>query len=153
MGVTYVDIQQRVLRQSPLVHHTGEVADVLNEFGLSTAVQEELWVVLLDGVRNIRSVYPVAKGGYHDCDISIPTILSPVFIGATDRFMIAHNHPSGEAAPTQHDLDLTWRLSAAAELLDLMFEDHVIVTPKGEWYSMKGHKQLSPRRGNRVAAS
>jgi DNA repair protein RadC len=152
MGIEFVAIDQRILRELNVVHHTGEVNEVLKEFGLNSAVQEELWVVLLDGTRNIRKVFPVAKGGYHDCDVSIPAILSPVFMGATDRFLVAHNHPSGDVAPTQHDLDLTWRLSAASDLLDLMFEDHVIVTPKGDWYSMRGHKQLRPGRGSKVSS-
>jgi DNA repair protein RadC len=149
--VSLVSIHQRVEHELTVVHNTTEVADVLMEFGLGTSVQEELWVLLLDGARQVRSVYPVAKGGYHDCDISIPTILSPVFLGATDRFLIAHNHTSGDLTPTQHDLELTWRINQAADILDLLFEDHIIVTPSGRWHSMRGSRQMRPSAKSKVA--
>ena len=149
--VPLVTIHQQVERELEVVHNTTEVADILTEMGLSSSVQEELWVGLLDGARQVRGLYPVAKGGYHDCDISIPTLLSPVFLGATDRFFIAHNHPSGDLTPTQHDLELTWRITQAADVLDLMFEDHLIVTPSGRWHSMRGSRQLRPSTKSKVA--
>jgi DNA repair protein RadC len=151
--IEYRVIHQKVERELKVVHNTVEVAEVLEGLGLSSAVQEELWVVLLDGARQVLAVYPVGKGGYHDCDISIPTIIAPVFLGATDRFIIAHNHPSGDTNPTQHDLELTWRINQAADILDLMFEDHIIVTPKGQWHSMRGSRQMRPKGKSKVASS
>lgn len=151
--VPLVTIHQKVERELTVVHNTTEVAEVLMEFGLGTTVQEELWTVLLDGGRQVRGVYPIAKGGYHDCDISIPTVLSPVFVGATDRFIIAHNHPSGDISPTQPDLELTWRISQAADLLDLIFEDHIILTPEGRWYSFRGSRQMRPPKSKSKVSS
>lgn len=140
----FVRIHQEVIADAPILFSTAEIAEAVTHFGLANSVQEELWVMTIDGARHIRAIYAAAKGGYHDCEISLPTLLSPVLLDGCDRFAIAHNHPSGEIKPTDQDLDLTWRLGAAAETVDLVFEDHVIVTPDGGWWSFRGHRQMEP---------
>ncbi|SDV49368.1 DNA replication and repair protein RadC [Chitinasiproducens palmae] len=42
--------------------------------------------------------------------------------------IVAHNHPSGQAAPSEADQRLTYRLKAALELMDVRLLDHMIVT-------------------------
>ncbi|HJQ09073.1 MAG TPA: JAB domain-containing protein [Candidatus Saccharimonadales bacterium] len=44
--------------------------------------------------------------------------------------IIAHNHPSGIAEPSKQDIETTQRLVAAAQLLGITLQDHVIVTRK-----------------------
>lgn len=48
--------------------------------------------------------------------------------------IIAHNHPSGEATPSQRDMGTTQQLIAAGILLGIPLHDHFIVTTKG-YYS------------------
>ena len=51
-------------------------------------------------------------------------------LGAT-ALILAHNHPSGDPAPSQADIDATRRLARSAALLDIVVHDHVIVTSSG----------------------
>jgi len=112
------------------------VAKLVEDLGLSHAAQEEIWVVTLDGDRNIRAVVPVAKGGYHEVFASVPAILSAVLLTGTDRFVLVHNHPSGNLEPTEPDKRLTKGLVEAIHKLDMLFDDHLIVGPTG-WFSMR----------------
>jgi DNA repair protein RadC len=41
--------------------------------------------------------------------------------------ILAHNHPSGVAEPSQADLRITQRLADALKLVDIRVLDHVIV--------------------------
>jgi len=41
--------------------------------------------------------------------------------------ILAHNHPSGVAEPSQADERITGRLKAALELVDIRLLDHLIV--------------------------
>ena len=109
----------------------------LDEMGLASSAQEQLWVIALDSLNQIRSVTPVSIGTYHDCIIAVPAVLSPVLLSATDRFIMAHNHPNGRPNPTPEDIDLTQRIAAASKVMDISFDDHVIVTTTGAWRSMK----------------
>lgn len=49
--------------------------------------------------------------------------------------ILAHNHPSGIAEPSQADIALTARLSDALGLVDVRVLDHVVVAP-GDWASL-----------------
>lgn len=64
-----------------------------------------------------------------------------VFAGPlTDRaaaVIIAHNHPSGVASPSDHDISLTQQLAAAGQLLGVPLRDHYIITSKTH-YSFLG---------------
>lgn len=108
----------------------------LGVMGLSSSAQEQLWVIALDSLNQIRSVTPISIGTYHECFISVPSVFSPLLLSATDRFIMAHNHPNGRPNPTPDDIELTGRIKAAAEVMDISFDDHIIVTPTGAWKSM-----------------
>lgn len=141
---SFVTIHQKVEKSTPRLHSTKTLAELLHEYGLSTATQEEVWVIPIDSMAQVRTIYQVAKGGYNSADVSIATILAPVFLAQTDRFAIAHNHPTGELEITRHDIDLTHRLSEAADLLELTFEDHIIIGPDGSFVSLQGKKLMRP---------
>ena len=49
--------------------------------------------------------------------------------------IIAHNHPSGVAEPSQADERITRRLKSALELVDIRLLDHLIIGD-GETTSM-----------------
>ncbi len=94
-----------------LRHHQQEVFACLfldNQHQLITF--EELFF----GTINSASIYPreiVKKALQHNC--------AAVIIG--------HNHPSGIAEPSQSDINITERIKAALELIDVRLLDHIIV--------------------------
>ena len=45
-----------------------------------------------------------------------------------------HNHPSGEAAPSEQDIKLTKRLKEAGEIMGIPLLDHLIIAETG-YYS------------------
>ena len=45
--------------------------------------------------------------------------------------MLAHNHPSGDAEPSDEDLAITKRLVQVGELHGIQVLDHVIVAGRG----------------------
>jgi DNA repair protein RadC len=69
--------------------------------------------------------------------------LRPVIVAAGSAFLMAHNHPSGDPAPSSADLQLTRQIREAAKAVDIAFHDHVIigrasVDPKGRgFYSFR----------------
>ncbi|MYE37931.1 MAG: JAB domain-containing protein [Candidatus Spechtbacteria bacterium SB0662_bin_43] len=50
--------------------------------------------------------------------------------------IITHNHPSGNADPSQADIQLTRRLKEAGRVVGIEVQDHIIIT-KTEYKSMK----------------
>ena len=45
----------------------------------------------------------------------------------TSKMILAHNHPSGVAEPSQADERITRRLKSALELVDIRLLDHLII--------------------------
>jgi DNA repair protein RadC len=46
---------------------------------------------------------------------------------AAASVVVAHNHPSGDPEPSQHDRLLTRRLEEAGEIMGIQVLDHIIV--------------------------
>lgn len=55
--------------------------------------------------------------------------------------VVAHNHPSGDPAPSDEDVRLTRRLVEAGKVLGIRLHDHVIVAGDGH-YSFREHALL-----------
>jgi len=55
--------------------------------------------------------------------------------------IVAHNHPSGNAEPSQSDIAITRQLKAALKLMDIRLLDHFIVG-RGEVTSLADRGQL-----------
>ena len=53
------------------------------------------------------------------------------------RVVVAHNHPSGQVAPSPQDLRLTRALVRAGRLLGVELFDHLIVGPDGTFVSLR----------------
>ena len=51
-------------------------------------------------------------------------------LGAT-ALILVHNHPSGDSAPSQADIDMTRQIIAAAAPFNIIVHDHLIVSRKG----------------------
>lgn len=52
---------------------------------------------------------------------------------SASALILVHNHPSGDATPSQSDIDMTRRVAAALEVLDIRLHDHVIVSREADF--------------------
>jgi DNA repair protein RadC len=121
-----------------------DIPELLQAWGLHDQPQETLWVIAYDSVQQVRTVIEVAKGDYHEMEVPIAAIISAVVSAGTNRFVIAHNHPSGNVTPTVADVDLTAKVLDAANITGLFFEDHIIVSPSGASFSFVRARMLTP---------
>ena len=90
--------------------------------------KESLAVILLTVRLRPFAWHRVSVGTLGETTAHPREVLRPVLIGAAGGFLLVHNHPSGETTPSKSDRELTERMTKAAELLQIRFIDHVIVT-------------------------
>ena len=124
----FVTIEQVVRATQP---ESTDLPTLFKLWGLTDATQESIWAIALDNMDSVKTVTEMAKGGFHDVVVYPANILAAVLASQTDRFYIAHNHPSGPVTPTAEDLQLTADVMAAANVAGLSFEDHLITGPAG----------------------
>ena len=89
--------------------------------------QEVVRVVLLDAQHRCITRVDITRGTVNQSLAAPREIFRPAIIHSAFAFALVHNHPSGEPTPSQADLQLTRRVAAAAEILQINFLDHVIV--------------------------
>ncbi|MGC4073964.1 MAG: JAB domain-containing protein [Nibricoccus sp.] len=110
-----------------------KIADYLRPAFDENPLQEAFYCIYLD-----RKYHPL---GRHLITLgtATATLVSPreVFRGAivtgAVAMIVAHNHPSGDPAPSQQDIHMTRRLREAARVLEIELIDHVVVgDPKAD---------------------
>ncbi|MCR1901209.1 JAB domain-containing protein [Ligilactobacillus apodemi] len=68
-------------------------------------------------------------------------IFKHAFSYSTARFIVVHNHPSGQVSPSANDLAVTKRLATSGELLGITLLDHIIVG-KDAYFSFRENEIL-----------
>jgi len=89
--------------------------------------QEVVRVVLLDAQYRCITRVDIARGTVNESLAAPREIFRPAIIHSAFAFVLVHNHPSGKTNPSKADLQLTERVAAAAQILQIQFLDHVIV--------------------------
>ncbi len=94
---------------------------------LATLDHEELWVLALDGRQGLRAWRRVASGGIHGLHVGARDVLRVALREAASAFVLVHNHPSGDPAPSDEDIAFTRLVADAAAVVGTPLLDHVVV--------------------------
>jgi DNA repair protein RadC len=86
---------------------------------------EQLWVAHVDHEANCLHVSQ-HKGDETGGAFPIREIIADAVLHGSAGIVMAHNHPSGDARPSDSDCRATRRLATAAEALDCTVLDHLI---------------------------
>lgn len=127
--LTVFEIARRILddnASAPVLDDPDAVARYLapEAFGLEV---EKCWVLCLNTKHGLLRREEVTSG------TATASLLHPreVFRSAIKHgaaaIIVAHNHPSGDPAPSKPDLDITRRLADAAKIVGVRLADHVIL--------------------------
>src|SRR6202022_1248872 len=89
--------------------------------------KESLRVVLLDTRYHLIRVEEISIGSVNESIAHPRDVFRPALVASAYAVIVVHNHPSGDASPSQTDHSLTRRLAEAAELLQIKLLDHIII--------------------------
>jgi len=91
---------------------------------------EEFWILYLNNSNKVIHKNQLSKGGITGTLVDVRLVLKNALeVGAT-ALILCHNHPSETLKPSKSDKDVTQKLKAAAESLDIKVLDHLIITEK-----------------------
>lgn len=94
---------------------------------LSGLRHEVFYVLLLDAKHRRLRDFQVSEGSLTAAIVHPREVFAPAVRDAAAAVILAHNHPSGDPAPSREDVELTRRLRDAGELMGIRVLDHVIV--------------------------
>src|SRR3569832_732139 len=88
---------------------------------------ETLWVAHVD--EQSRCVHlSHHQGDETGAAFPLRQIVADAAVHGSAGIVLAHNHPSGDARPSESDFRVTRRLATAAEALDCTVLDHLVFT-------------------------
>jgi DNA repair protein RadC len=113
--------------ERPHISNSKSAYEILVTYFLDIVV-EQFYVIYLSNNNAVLSVEKMSEGGMTATMVDARVIFKRALeiIGAT-KFVLAHNHPSGNLKPSEADKLLTQRMKEAGQFLELQLLDHVIV--------------------------
>lgn len=103
--------------------------------------QEHLICMTLDGGQRLIAQRTITIGTLDTVMAHPREVFADAIADRAATILVAHNHPSGNARPSEKDIDLTQQLAAAGHLLGIELRDHLIVT-QGNYFSYRQHHLL-----------
>ncbi len=115
----------------PKISTSRDAFDILKQYWDDSKIEfiEQFKVMLVNRTNKVLGIFEVSSGS------STGTVADPklIFVAALKAnacgIVVAHNHPSGNLAPSRSDIDLTQKIKEAGRFLEIQLLDHLIVTP------------------------
>ena len=105
----------------PLVRHYGDRR------------QEHFLCISLNGANEVITTRVVSVGLVNKTQVHPREVFAEPITDRASAVILAHNHPSGNLAPSKEDLQITQQLKEAGETLGITVLDHIIFSQKGHY--------------------
>ena len=130
-----------LLRLVPQIAQKARLGDLERELALNTRERvgdyllelfsrernEAVYQICLDGKGKFLSCRRLGEGSASAVNLDVRKIVQNAILYCASSVILAHNHPSGVALPSQEDHAATLRVKAALESVDVRLEDHIVV--------------------------
>ncbi len=139
-----IEIGKRVRMQKALPKSFNHAADVVSYIRprFEGKRQESFLIILLDGQNRLIDEKVIAEGIPTQATVYVRRVMEEALRVSASAFIVAHNHPSGHPAPSSSDDRTTQDLKQAADLLNLVFQDHIIIGRGNSYYSYAENDKL-----------
>ena len=112
--------------------HSGAAESYLR--GLFSWESEEIWILGLSSAKVLVGERMLFRGTVDCCVFHPRDVFRFCCQANASSFLLAHNHPMGEARPSSYDNDVTRRLRRLSLQMEIPLVDHLILSPDG-YYS------------------
>ena len=104
-----------------------DIARILRAFGLPDKEQEHFLTIILDTKQHVKGLYTVTIGLVDRSQTHAREVFRTAIMQGASRVILAHNHPSGDPAPSAQDISCTKSLVFAGKIVGIEVLDHIII--------------------------
>jgi DNA repair protein RadC len=104
-------------------------------FHADRMAEEHFWLIALNAKCHPIGVFEISHGTMTQTIVSQREIFVRLCLCGATRFIVAHNHPSGDPTPSEEDFKVTEHIKAASNIMDIPFLDHIIIGEE-KYYSL-----------------
>ena len=108
---------------------------------LASVDREVFYCLHLDQRHQIISCEEVSRGTLSEAQVHPREVYKAAILSSAASIIVAHNHPSGDPCPSEHDKEVVHRLCRVGRLVGIPLLDSVIIGD-GTYYSMKDHGEV-----------
>ena len=105
---------------------------------------EMVFLLCLDAKCKVLSCKEVGEGSVNSAAVPIRRIVEMALASNATSVVLAHNHPSGIAYPSEEDRFTTHRLAMALRAVEIELSDHLVFAD-GEYVSMAQSGMYDPK--------
>ena len=138
MIVREASLQFRVVREGPMeaLDCPAKIAEYIHDAFDGDPTVEWFICIPVNTKNQPFGRVLISKGTASNCLVNSREVLRPCLLCNASAFAVAHNHPSGDTAPSRADIQVTRQIREAARVMGIDMLDHVIVgDPGSEPYS------------------
>ena len=100
----------------------------IEHFNKNIELYECFYAMYLNRNNKVLSVLMISEGGTSGTVIDIKKIATPAILQNASAVILSHNHPSGNNQPNSQDKQITDKITAGLQLIDVQLIDHIIIT-------------------------
>jgi DNA repair protein RadC len=114
-----------------LIVRTAKDAELLFAPIFEGLAEEQVAVAYLAEDRQVLAIEQFETGGTDEVVLPLRAIFADAMKLGANGLVIAHNHPSGDAAPSPGDVEASRALAAALQAIEVRLDDHLIFAGDG----------------------
>lgn len=103
-----------------------DVYEIIKKY-LDGADREHLVLLTLNTKNAINSITTVSIGSLNSSVVHPREVFKTAILTNASSIIMAHNHPSGDPAPSREDINITERIKEGGKLLGINLLDHVVI--------------------------
>ena len=121
-------------RTESILTSTAQCGQYLTPFFYG-AMEEQVYLLCLDAKCKALDCILVQSGDVNSAGISVRKVVRAALDTNATSVVLAHNHPSGVALPSEEDKRVTQVIHDALDAVDVLLADHIIVAD-GDFVSL-----------------
>lgn len=131
---------KKIETDTKFINSSDDANKILQSY-LNGVDREHFVVILLNRKNGIIGINTVSVGDLSSSIVHPREVFKPAIVAGAASIIVAHNHPSGDPAPSRDDINVTKRLKEAGDILGINVLDHVIIGD-GCYVSLKARDLL-----------
>jgi len=112
------------------------------QYHLQNKLTETLIGIFLDTQNRVLTIETLSEGTLDQTNLHPRKLIERVLAYQTKSVILAHNHPSGKASPSEADHLMTRQVHQVLKTIDVQLLDHLVIG-SGEYYSFSQKNVLA----------
>lgn len=124
-----------------IIHTSADVVKFIDDLeDIRNHTEERIYCVAMNTKNKIIGFSQIAQGSINTCSLDIKELFKTILLCNASKFILIHNHPSGDSTPSKNDYQMTEKIKEASKIMGIEFLDHIVIAQNGytSCYNIKG---------------